>query len=139
MKQLVLLFALTISSISFAQTHVSKTDYQKMDNQEKRISDYVDSALAGLKALKQNAPASYANYQATLSISANEKDKLGNIIAIGIADGTTPVSNAQSCVICNLGSGLQCYKRIRAQLANGQVVIVTIALNSEGCGVLTWN
>ncbi|HMI07755.1 MAG TPA: hypothetical protein VK528_09440 [Flavobacterium sp.] len=141
-KILFILVAAFMSHVSIAQevkitSGVSKAEYQSMDGLEKRLSDYVDGAVSSLKGLKLNGSKDYSNYQATISISKNASDKLSNFLGIGPAENV-PVENAQSCTACGIAGGAICYKRIRVLLNNGQTVVVTVTLNSEGCTVLSW-
>lgn len=117
---------------------VTADEYKSMNVMEKRLADYVNSAVYSLKALKLNG-ADASKYKASISISANEKSKLTNNIAIGENDNV-PVENAQSCVICGIGSARICFKRIMTTLGNGQPVIITVTEVQGGdCVQLTWD
>ena len=118
---------------------VTTEEYKSLDETEKRLADYVNGAVASLKALKLNKSTNYAKYEASISISLNSKDKLSNNIAVGESDGP-PVANAQSCTICGVGSARNCFKRIRTVLANGQPLVITvIETNGGDCYQITWN
>ena len=112
-------------------------EYKSMDALEKRLADYVNSAANSLKALRING-ADYSKYQASISISSNPKDKLANNIAVGESD-TEPPQNAQSCLICGIGSARTCFKRIRTILANGQPLVITVIEVTGDCIQITWD
>lgn len=142
-KILFILVAIFAAHVSNAQetkfkSVVTKAEYQSMDEIEKRLTDYIDSAVSSLQGLKLNGSKNYSKYQATISISANGKDKLSNIISIGESDVPPPVVNAQSCTICNVGNAYTCFRRVKSILVNGQPIIVTVVLIGD-CVQITWN
>lgn len=142
-KILFILVAVLTAHVSNAQeakikSVVTKAEYQTMDEIEKRLTDYIDSAVSSLQGLKLNGSKNYSKYQATFSISSNVKDKLSNTISIGESDAPPPVVNAQSCTICNVGNAYTCFRRVKSILVNGQPVIVTVILIGD-CVQINWN
>lgn len=141
MKKILLLFvALLCAQLSSAQykfpNHVTADEYKSLSDTEKRLVDYINGAESALRALKVNGSKAYDGYAATLSLNL-KGDKLSNFIAVGTAE---PNANRQSCIICGLGSGVQCFRRIYETLQNGQTLVVTVVLVEGGdCAKVTWD
>lgn len=131
MKKLVFGLIATIMSVFVGNAQetqkissgVTLEEYQKLDNVEKRIVDYIDGAVAALQGLHLNKSNNYANYQAILSMDLKGTDKLSNSIVIAAGEGGTPPESAQSCMVCGYGSALVCIRRIRTVMTNGTIVI----------------
>lgn len=115
------------------QSTITAEEYKTMDDVDKKLINYIDASIGALKGLNLNGKPAL-KYVATISIS--EKDsKLDNNVVLSESEGGD-TSSAQSCSICDFGSGLRCYRKIRTQLGNGPVVI-TVELVGD-CAQLTW-
>jgi len=132
------LFATFVSTINcVAQKEISiqsiatEQEYSAMDATEKKLVNYVNASIGALKCA--NLHETTKKQMATISLSLKGGILDNNIV---ISDYENVPESAQSCLICGVGSGLKCFRKIRTQLGNGPIV-VTVELNGD-CVHVSW-
>lgn len=141
MKKLFLcLFALVCTStFSFGQktitlkSAVSESEFKQLDQIDQTIISFLDAGIFALKGMNLNKE--FSKKSAVLNLAIKEK-KLVSTFTIEDQSSEEPL-NAQSCTICDMFSGMRCFRRIREQLENG-TIILKVELISD-CAVVTWN
>lgn len=136
-----LIATVTMSISSFGQdkitisASVSNEEYKSLDENEKRLSDYLSSAIASLQALELNGK-DYSNYEAIVHFSNLEKDTLGNGIVISLIESNAKAAHG-SCKVCGMSSAISCIKKIK-NAGLGDDYDIHVHNDGGGCVTLSW-
>lgn len=141
MKKLCLYLFTTLIVVTFSygqksvtlKSIVSESEFEEMDEIDQKIISAIDASIFALKGMNLNKE--LEKKKAVITFSLKEK-KLLDTLTLEDQGSTAPL-DAQSCEICDMLSGIRCFRRIREQLPRG-VIIVRVELVSN-CVVLTWD
>lgn len=121
----------------------SAEEYSNSDADMRRLIDLVDGAANALLAMQQNG--ANRGYEAQIIFSTKEEGIVANTVIIARpsreeqADTEPSEKESETCKVCGIKSGYDCYKKIKEKMERENKDEMDINLKLEdGCVVLTY-
>lgn len=122
---------------------VSAAEYSNSDVDMRRLIDLVDGAANALLAMQQNG--ANRGFEADIIFSTKEEGIFANSVVISRpsreeqADIEASEKKSETCKVCGLKDGLDCYKKIKKKMEQDNKDEMDIHLKLEdGCVVLIY-
>lgn len=145
MKKVIFGFIATFifSSLSIGQnkmtisSSITIEEYNSLDQNDQRLSDYLSGAIASLNAMELNG-AKYQNYDAVIHISNDNKDTLKNGIVVSLIETNNVTEKKGSCQVCGMSSAISCIKKIKKAFEGQDDYDIHVHNDGNGCVTLSW-
>ncbi len=116
---------------------VTTEEYNSLDQNDQRLSDYLSGAIASLNAMELNG-AKYQNYDAVIHFSNDNKDTLKNGIVVSLIETNTLTEKKGSCQVCGMSSAISCIKKIKKAFEGQDDYDIHVHNDGNGCVTLSW-